>query len=39
MGERFRLKENYDISGYPADVQTILRAMKKYGIVLAVSRR
>jgi hypothetical protein len=35
MGERFRLKASYDISGYPADVQVILRAMKKYGIILA----
>ncbi len=35
MGERFRLKATYDISGYPADVQVILRAMKKYGILLA----
>ena len=35
MGERFRLKAGYDISGYPAEVQVILRAMKTYGIVLA----
>ena len=35
MGERFRLKANYDISSYPSDVQVILRAMKKYGIILA----
>lgn len=35
MGERFRLKANYDISSYPADVQVILRAMKKYGIIMA----
>jgi len=35
MGERFRLKAAYNISGYPADVQVILRAMKKYGIILA----
>lgn len=35
MGERFRLKANFDISGFPADVQIILRAMKKYGIILA----
>jgi len=35
MGERFRLKASYDISGYPADVQVILRAMKKYGLILA----
>jgi hypothetical protein len=35
MGERFRLKASVDISSYPADVQVILRAMKKYGIILA----
>ena len=35
MGERFRLKASFDISSYPADVQVILRAMKKYGIILA----
>jgi len=35
MGERFRLKASFDISAYPADVQVILRAMKKYGIMLA----
>ncbi len=35
MGERFRLKASFDISGYPTDVQIILRAMKKYGIILA----
>jgi hypothetical protein len=35
MGERFRLKASFDITPYPADVQVILRAMKKYGIMLA----
>ena len=35
MGERFRLKASFDVSSYPADVQVILRAMKKYGIILA----
>ena len=35
MGERFRLKAGFDISSYPADVQVILRAMKRYGIMLA----
>ena len=35
MGARFRLKADYDISGFPAEMQVILRAMKKYGIVLA----
>jgi hypothetical protein len=35
MGQRFRLKSNWDISGYSADVQVILRAFKTYGIILA----
>ncbi|MFN7980437.1 MAG: VCBS repeat-containing protein [Vicinamibacterales bacterium] len=35
MGERFRLKASFDITPYPADVQTILKAMKKYGLILA----
>ncbi|HET9270387.1 MAG TPA: hypothetical protein VFO31_19555 [Vicinamibacterales bacterium] len=35
MGERFRLKASFNIAPFPADVQVILRAMKKYGIMLA----
>src|SRR5687767_9748041 len=35
MGERFRLKASFDITPFPAEVQVILRAMKKYGIMLA----
>jgi hypothetical protein len=35
MGERFRLKASFNIAGFPADVQVILKAMKKYGIILA----
>jgi hypothetical protein len=35
MGERFRLRANFDVSPFPADVQVILRAMKKYGMILA----
>jgi len=35
MGARFRLKANFDISPYPADVQVILSALKKYGMMLA----
>ena len=35
MGARFRLKASFDISGYPAQMQVILRAMKEYGILLA----
>jgi len=35
MGARFRLKASFDVSGYPAQMQVILRAMQKYGIILA----
>ncbi len=35
MGQRFRLKAAFDISPFPADVQVILRALKKYGMILA----
>lgn len=35
MGQRFRLRADFDISGYAPEVQVILRAMQKYGIILA----
>ncbi|MHB0876966.1 MAG: hypothetical protein ACYC5O_13085 [Anaerolineae bacterium] len=35
MGQRFRLRANFDVSGFSPEVQVILRAMKRYGIVLA----
>jgi len=35
MGERFRLKASFDEAGFSPEVQVILRAMKKYGIILA----
>ena len=35
MGERFRLKASFNIAPFPPEVQVILRAMKKYGIILA----
>jgi hypothetical protein len=35
MGERFRLRANYDISTFSPEIQVILKAMKKYGIILA----
>ena len=35
MGARFRLKADYDISGFPPEMQIILQAMKTYGIILA----
>lgn len=35
FGARVRLKNSFDISSYPARIQIILKAMKKYGIILA----
>ncbi len=35
MGVRFRLRANYDLSGFSPEVQVILRALKKYGMMLA----
>ena len=35
MGMRVRLKAGVDISGYPASAQVILRALKKYGMIVA----
>ena len=35
FGAKIRLKASVDISTYPANVQVILNAMKKYGLILA----
>lgn len=35
MGMRVRLKADYDISKFPASAQTILKALKKYGMIVA----
>jgi hypothetical protein len=35
MGQRFRLKASYNISGFSATNQVILRALQKYGMILA----
>jgi chitodextrinase len=35
MGQRFRLRADFDLSAFPAGVQVILRALKKYGMILA----
>jgi hypothetical protein len=35
MGMRVRLKSSFDISGFPPPVQTILQAMRTYGMLLA----
>lgn len=35
MGQRFRLKADFDITSYPPDAQVILKALKKYGAMIA----
>lgn len=35
MGARFRLRADFDVSGFLPENQVILRALKKYGIILS----
>jgi hypothetical protein len=35
MGARFRLKASFDLSGFSPKARVILRAMKRYGLILA----
>jgi hypothetical protein len=35
MGMRLRLKSSFDVSGFSANVQVILNALKKYGMIMA----
>jgi len=35
MGERFRLKKDFDIKGFSPEVQAILKGLKKYGMFCA----
>ncbi|MFQ5595435.1 MAG: hypothetical protein ACE5HA_14910 [Anaerolineae bacterium] len=35
MGQRFRLRADFDTSGFSPEVQVILQALKKYGMILA----
>lgn len=35
MGQRFRLRADFDLSGFSHDSQVILRALQKYGMILA----
>ena len=35
MGERFRLKQNVNISGFSPAVQAVLKGLKKYGMFMA----
>jgi hypothetical protein len=35
MGQRFRLRADYNLSGFSPEIQVILKAMQYYGIILA----
>jgi len=35
MGERFRLRKDFDIRGFSPQVQAILKGLKKYGMLMA----
>ena len=35
MGQRFRLRGDFDISGFSSEVQVILQALKIYGMIVA----
>lgn len=35
MGLRLRLRADYDISGFSPEIQVLLQAFKRYGIILA----
>jgi hypothetical protein len=35
MGQRLRLKRGFDVSGFPRQSRVVLRALKRYGMILA----
>ncbi len=35
MGQRFRLRADFDMTGFSPDVQVILRGLQRYGMILA----
>ena len=35
MGERFRLRQDFDVTGFSPHAQAILKGMKKYGLIVA----
>ena len=35
MGQRFRLKSGFDVSRFPRQARIVLRALKRYGMILA----
>jgi hypothetical protein len=35
MGQRLRLKPSFDVTGFPRQTRVVLRALKRYGMILA----
>ena len=35
MGLRLRLKQSFDVSGFPPQARIVLRALRQYGMVVA----
>ena len=35
MGERFRLRADFDVSGFSPHTQAVLKGLKKYGMIVA----
>jgi len=35
MGQRLRLRRGYDLSGFPRQARIVLRALRRYGMILA----
>jgi hypothetical protein len=35
MGQRLRLRADFDVSGFPRQARAVLRALKRYGMILA----
>ena len=35
MGQRFRMKANYPIGGFPRQARVVLKALKRYGMIVA----
>jgi hypothetical protein len=35
MGQRFRLKASFDITSFPLQARVVLRALKRYGMIVA----
>jgi len=35
MGQRLRLRKGYDISRFPRQARIVLRALKRYGLIVA----